>query len=94
MPRFSLPDPFIGGPIADADPRETTQERFEGAQRNFDALIGFLNEFAGRFFWGTGTPENAVTAPVGCVYLRLDGGAGTTLYIKESGSADTGWIGK
>lgn len=43
---------------------------------------------------GVGTPEGAVTAPVGSLYLRLDGGAGTTLYVKESGTGNTGWIGK
>ena len=44
--------------------------------------------------WGTGTPEGSVTAPVGSLYLRKDGGASTTLYIKESGSGNTGWIAK
>jgi hypothetical protein len=94
MPGFVLPDSFVGGSIADADPRETLKERFDGTQRNFEKLALFLNEFAGRFFWGTGTPEGAVTAPVGCIYLRLNGGAGTTLYVKESGTGNTGWVGK
>jgi hypothetical protein len=43
---------------------------------------------------GTGSPENVQIAPVGCLYLRKDGGANTTLYIKESGSGSTGWIAK
>lgn len=43
---------------------------------------------------GTGSPEGVVTASVGCLYLRTDGGAGTTLYVKESGTSNTGWIGK
>jgi hypothetical protein len=31
----------------------------------------------------------------GDLWLRLDGGAGTTLYVKESGAATTaGWVGK
>jgi hypothetical protein len=28
---------------------------------------------------------------VGTVFTRTDGGAGTTLYIKESGTSNTGW---
>lgn len=40
---------------------------------------------------GTGTPESAVTAQVGSLFLRLDGGASTTLYVKESGTGNTGW---
>lgn len=43
---------------------------------------------------GTGTPEGAVTATVGSLFLRTDGGAGTTLYVKESGSGNTGWVAK
>ncbi|MBV5345169.1 MAG: hypothetical protein JZU63_06390, partial [Rhodoferax sp.] len=31
---------------------------------------------------GSGTPEGAVTAPIGAVYHRTDGGASTTLYVK------------
>jgi len=43
---------------------------------------------------GTGTPEGAVTAPPGCVFIRADGAAGTTLYVKESGTGNTGWVAK
>jgi parallel beta-helix repeat protein len=44
--------------------------------------------------WGTGTPEGAVTAGVGSIYRRTDGGANTCLYIKESGTGNTGWVAK
>ena len=43
---------------------------------------------------GTGTPEGAVTAAIGSMYLRADGGAGTSMYIKESGTGNTGWAAK
>ncbi len=43
---------------------------------------------------GTGSPAGVVTANVGSLYLRQDGGAGTTLYVKESGSGNTGWASK
>lgn len=43
---------------------------------------------------GTGSPEGAITAPVASQWLRTDGGAGTTFYIKESGTGNTGWVGK
>lgn len=42
-------------------------------------------------FFGTGSPENVVTANVGSLFLRSDGGASTTLYVKESGTSNTGW---
>jgi len=44
--------------------------------------------------FGSGSPESVVTAPVGAVYHRTDGGAGTSFYVKESGTGDTGWVGK
>jgi hypothetical protein len=43
---------------------------------------------------GTGSPEGAVIAPIGTLYTRTDGGAGTTLYVKESGAGNTGWAAK
>ena len=44
--------------------------------------------------FGSGSPESAVTAPVGAVYHRTDGGAGTSFYVKESGAGNTGWVAK
>lgn len=43
---------------------------------------------------GSATPESAVTANVGSIYLRTNGGSGTTLYVKESGTGNTGWVAK
>ena len=41
---------------------------------------------------GTGSPEGVVTAGVGSVSHRRDGSGGTTLYVKESGSGNSGWV--
>jgi hypothetical protein len=46
------------------------------------------------FTSGTGSPETVVTAPIASIYQREDGGAGTCLYVKESGSGNTGWVAK
>ena len=43
---------------------------------------------------GAGTPEGAVTAPPGSVYLRNNGAAATSFYVKESGTGNTGWVAK
>jgi len=53
-------------------------------------------EFSSGPVWtvGAGTPEGNVTADVGSLYTRTDGGAGTTLYVKESGTGNTGWVAK
>lgn len=48
-----------------------------------------------RVLRGSGTPEGNVVANVGALYTRTDGGAGSTLYVKESGDGlATGWIAK
>lgn len=44
--------------------------------------------------YGAGAPEGVVTAPVGTTYHRTDGGANTSLYVKESGTGNTGWVAK
>jgi len=43
---------------------------------------------------GSGSPEGVVTAPVGSLYSRTDGGVLTSLYVKQSGTGNTGWAGK
>lgn len=43
---------------------------------------------------GAGTPEGAVTASIGSTFLRNDGGAATTLYVKTSTNGNTGWTAK
>jgi hypothetical protein len=58
------------------------------------ASKGFL--LPGGISWtsGSGSPEGVVTAPVGSLYSRSDGGLLSSLYVKESGSGNTGWVGK
>ena len=43
---------------------------------------------------GTGSPEGVVTAQVGSIYTNTSGSTSTTLYIKTSGSGNTGWTAK
>lgn len=43
---------------------------------------------------GVGSPVGILSAPVGSLYLRKDGGTLTTLYIKETGSGNMGWVAK
>jgi hypothetical protein len=44
---------------------------------------------------GTGDPNGVLTGSPGDLYSRKDGGAGTSFYVKESGTAtNTGWVPK
>lgn len=47
-----------------------------------------LDRFLG---WITGSPEGVVTGSIGSVVLQTDGTTGTTLWVKESGTGNTGW---
>lgn len=68
--------------------------RFDGQSRP-NTTEGFLIGSGGAAVYsGIGAPEGLVTASVGSTYQRRDGGASTTEYVKESGSGNTGWIGK
>jgi hypothetical protein len=60
--------------------------RIEGTGRyNFDNT---------KLYIGAGAPEGVIVAPVGSLYLRTDGGTSTTLYVKTSGTGNTGWTAK
>jgi len=58
----------------------------------FDSISG--DGKAVKIYHGYGTPEGSVTANVGAIYMRKDGGANTSIYIKESGTGATGWTAK
>lgn len=58
-------------------------------------IFARLDRFSTNITSGEGSPENAVLGSVGDLFLRTDGGASTTLYVKESGTdTDTGWVAK
>jgi hypothetical protein len=66
-----------------------TDLRLSGAFLNFGNGTSFPT-----IRTGAGAPEDVVTARIGSLYLRTDGGAGTSFYVKESGTGNTGWVAK
>jgi hypothetical protein len=82
-----LPYPYLPG-------ADVPDSLAEALQRNLEVLALAVAGTSGYEFSGTGSPETVVTAPVGARFRRLDGGAGTSLYVKESGTGNVGWIGK
>jgi hypothetical protein len=48
----------------------------------------------GTFITGSGSPEGNITAPIASLYTNTSGGASTTLYVKTSGTGNTGWTAK
>lgn len=43
-------------------------------------------------YFGTGIPENSITAAVGSIWLREDGSGTSTLYVKKTGAGNIGWV--
>jgi hypothetical protein len=89
---MSLPEGYVALPNhADRDLREHAEQ----VQRNFEKIDRALRELALVDFIGSGDPNGVVTASPGATYRNRAGGAGTGLYVKESGVAtNTGWVGK
>lgn len=83
---------YLASPVVRNVTSDTTTDYGSGAGGTSPVRVsngGGVQEWA-----GTGSPETVVTAPVGSRYYRRDGGAGTAIYVKETGSAATGWVGK
>jgi hypothetical protein len=82
----------------------TSADQIQISHNGTDGIFNFTNTtlvnitganlVAPNYKRGTGTPESAVTGVVGDLFMRTDGGANTTLYVKESGTGNTGWIAK
>ncbi|MCA1707091.1 MAG: hypothetical protein LC808_29035, partial [Actinobacteria bacterium] len=93
--RFGGDTTFSGTPYT----RDNVVTDVTGTALHFSGLavdvlqVGGTKGGIGEFLC-TGTPEGLVTAPVGSRAYRTDGGAGTTFYVKETGTGNTGWAAK
>lgn len=61
---------------------------------NKDGEIVMIGSIAGGIIISNGSPEGVRSAPPSTLALNFNGGAGTTLYVKESGTGNTGWVAK
>ena len=60
-----------------------------------DLIASKVTDLKGFLYSGAGSPNGVVTASPPALYLNRSGGAGTTLYVKESGTnTNTGWVAK
>jgi hypothetical protein len=64
---------------------------FEADAVSVDSMLNKSDNAVGVFFT-SGDPEGSLTAGIGSLALRDDGSGGTTVYIKESGTGNTGWV--
>lgn len=81
---------------------EMTPEKLTTAQgvSELNRMLAFLFDSVGgdgvtrKVYSGIGSPLNVVSAGVGSIYMRTDGGTGTSIYVKESGTDASGWAAK
>ena len=69
---------------------ERDLERF--IENMLDRELANMREVLGWDYSGNGSPEGVVTAPIGARYRRKD--AAPALYVKETGTGNTGWVAK
>lgn len=69
-------------------------ESYEPVNKRYIELPIEIESSGAKIYAGIGTPEGYVAANKGSVYLRNDGGANTSIYIKESGADEAGWAAK
>ena len=66
---------------------------FEDCKRAFDNVWLLLEKLD--IYVGNGSPENVVTAGFGAIYINKDGGADTSIYVKETDNdRNSGWVAK
>ena len=71
-----------------------------GVRQQINGLYGFCvggaatGTLASSIYSGTGSPEGVKAAAIGSLWLRQDGGTSTSVYVKESGTGNTGWVAK
>jgi len=82
----------LEAPTGTGTPKEVVDFGFKTTELGADGLSLAGGETVQKS--GAGTPEGSVTAKVGSLFVRTDGGAGSTLYVKESGTGNTGWVAK
>jgi hypothetical protein len=92
-------DPVVVAQLLDPG---DTGDLFQGKRSDGSLMYavdssGYIDRIGQRdvgVYSSNGSPEGVVTAPAGSICLNVAGGTGTSLYAKESGAGDTGWIAK
>lgn len=86
----------VGGALSGSSTIAATGGITSGAivQAALSTTAGGFRHGASGPVWiaGTNTPEGVVTAVVGSMFSRTNGSTNTTLYRKETGTGNTGWL--
>jgi hypothetical protein len=80
--------------IGNVIPSTATLFREASSQHRHTLVVGGSPGNGSPVYSVFGTPEGVLTARSGAMALRRDGGTGTSFYIKETGTGNTGWVAK
>lgn len=66
-----------------------------GIAKELILLLQEMVRLSPQSYAGSGDPNGVQTGNIGDLYTNTDGGAGNTLWVKESGNnTSTGWVAK
>jgi hypothetical protein len=83
-----------GGSVGIGQTNPAEKLHVSGGNVKVDSGYGYLINSV-KIVSGSGSPNtNSVVAVPGSLYLNTAGGAGATLWVKESGTGGTGWVAK
>jgi len=74
-------------PYLSLDVQTPITDKGEKPSREFEAYL-----YEREILQGSGSPEGVVVATPTRLYMNTAGTAGNILYIKKSGTGNTGWI--
>lgn len=100
FPSLILDDTSVGGVLASLTGYSGRLSIRLGANSSANEVLGVMTDGllfspnGRRIVIGTGSPQGVVAAPAGSIYLNTSGGASTTIWVKESGTGNTGWVAK
>lgn len=79
--------------MADAKPYETLDMDQSIVDERGNPTSYFEGyDYSGRVLIYSGAPENNVSATPGTLCMDATGAAGSILYIKKTGTGNTGWV--
>ena len=85
MANFILASPDFRYPIVDESGKAT-----EDLQRFFAAAVELINAINPTI--GAGSPEGVLSAGPQAIYVDSSAPVGEGIYIKQSGTGNTGWV--
>ena len=90
----AVADLLVAVKVNETSTSDEADARFKGVAQWANLIDDFVlacKRALRRIYHGQGSPEGAVEAPPSSLYQRTDGTGDEVLYVKRTGTGDTGW---